>query len=385
MLYKIVDSFPDPIIFSEAGPFVSLYQPTHRHSPDNKQDPIKFKNSLWEIEELLQIVAPQAVTRAIMEPLHQIGKDLAFWNKTLDGLVILANQERCVVYRLPVEVYDLLLVGESLHIKPLLSHFQAGNNYHLLGLSRNSFSLYRGSKYGFEPVDIDPAVHLTLEQVVGCEVTESQLGHWSTGGAGRLTMFHGQGGKKDEVEKDVSKYFKYVDRLIIDNYSKNSGLPLILVSTTENQGLFRKISRNNYLMETGIKHSPENMGLDQLKEESWPLIETLYIAKIKDLVDSFAVAKAKSSGSDDLEQVIPAAIQKRIKTVLIEADRVIPGKIDIKTGKVKTGISPRPVYDDILDDIAELVFKNQGEVVVLPKEQMPSATGAAAIYRPKFS
>ena len=25
-------------------PCVSLYQPTHRHHPDNKQDPIRFRN-----------------------------------------------------------------------------------------------------------------------------------------------------------------------------------------------------------------------------------------------------------------------------------------------------------------------------------------------------
>jgi hypothetical protein len=43
-MYEIVKDFPDAIIFEEEGPFISLYQPTHRHSPGSKQDPIVFKN-----------------------------------------------------------------------------------------------------------------------------------------------------------------------------------------------------------------------------------------------------------------------------------------------------------------------------------------------------
>jgi len=33
------------------------------------------------------------------------------------------------------------------------------------------------------------------------------------------------------------------------------------------------------------------------------------------------------------------------------------------------------------DDLAELVLKMGGEVVIAPAERMPSATGLAAIYR----
>ena len=37
--------------------------------------------------------------------------------------------------------------------------------------------------------------------------------------------------------------------------------------------------------------------------------------------------------------------------------------------------------DDLLDDIAELVLGNKGEVVVVPGDTMPTSTGLAAIYR----
>ena len=37
--------------------------------------------------------------------------------------------------------------------------------------------------------------------------------------------------------------------------------------------------------------------------------------------------------------------------------------------------------EDLLDDVAETVLRNGGEVVVVPAESMPSATGLAATHR----
>ena len=58
-----------------------------------------------------------------------------------------------------------------------------------------------------------------------------------------------------------------------------------------------------------------------------------------------------------------------------------PGKINLETGEIDTKDLKETAVDDVLDDLAEVVFKTGGEVVVLPKERMPVETGAAAIFR----
>ena len=50
MVYKLAEYFPNDIIFNEEKPFVSLYQPTHRIFPANKQDIIVYKNLLKTVE-----------------------------------------------------------------------------------------------------------------------------------------------------------------------------------------------------------------------------------------------------------------------------------------------------------------------------------------------
>jgi hypothetical protein len=79
-------------------------------------------------------------------------------------------------------------------------------------------------------------------------------------------MYHGHGGKRDEIEKDIEKFFIYVGRFVLENYSKPSKLPLILVSLKENHNIFKKISHNPYLIEEGIKGSYDSFEIEQLTE-----------------------------------------------------------------------------------------------------------------------
>jgi hypothetical protein len=99
------------------------------------------------------------------------------------------------------------------------------------------------------------------------------------------------------------------------------------------------------------------------------------------LVEMFGVARAKELGTDDLVQAMWAAMAGRVATLLIEADRHVPGRVDAATGEIEIGDSANPVADDLLDDLGALVLKTGGQVVVVPAQQMPTQTGLAATYR----
>lgn len=48
-------------------PCLSLYQPTHRHHPDNRQDPIRYRNLLREMEDSLGRKYPTGDASALIE------------------------------------------------------------------------------------------------------------------------------------------------------------------------------------------------------------------------------------------------------------------------------------------------------------------------------
>lgn len=78
MKYEIVTHFPNDMIFKESGPLVSIYQPTHRRSSENKQDPIVFKNLLRKIEASLAQEASGDSSEALLKPLYELRDDSDF-------------------------------------------------------------------------------------------------------------------------------------------------------------------------------------------------------------------------------------------------------------------------------------------------------------------
>lgn len=359
MLDKIRE-FPDEIVFQEGGPCISLYQLTHRHAPENKQDVVVFNNILRDLENLLEDKYKEADIEKIMKAFHELKEDKSFWNNTLDGLAILANKERFLVYVLPENVENKLSVSDSFHILPLIKTFQLAEKYNLLGLDGNDFTIYEGSKYELEEIEVDEELPKTIEEVLGEEYSEKFLNHGSRGGTGGSAIFHGQGSKKDENEEDLIKYFKYVDKLIFDNYSKVSKLPLIMVALTENQGLFRKFSNNTYLMEEGINSSIKSLDEKKLTSRSFEILDIVNQERIEKLTENYKQSEANALGSDDLHKIKKAIMDKKIKILMIEENRDI---------------------SEELDKLVTQVIKDKGQIIVLKEEQMPSGTGVAAIYR----
>lgn len=381
MLYEIVHHFPKDMNFSKEGPLISLYQPTHRSFPDNKQDPIVFKNLLRVIENSLEQLPGFDSINEIMKPFYELKEDKEFWNHTSDGIAVFADLEKCIVYNLNNPVKELAIVANSFHIKPLIKAFQSTENYQLLGLSRENFTLYEGNRYGFEEIAIDPDAPRTMKEVLGDQLSDSYLSHASYAGTGNPAMYHGHGDVKEEMDKDTEKYFRYVDSYVFENYSKPSKLPLILISLKEHRSEFKKISNNPYLLEAGISKSIESLDLDEIQRSARTIIEAINIEKVQEMAEAYAKAEADSLGSSDLAQIAKAAYESRIETMLIEEDKIVPGKIDTSTGKIERGDLEHPEYDDILDDLAEIVLSSGGDVFVLSKEMIPGITGAAAIFR----
>jgi hypothetical protein len=359
MLYEITDQFPNDMISDEGGPHISLYQPTHRHFPENKQDLIEFKNLLREIVNSLKQKNEPSFIDSIMEPFYKLENDRDFWNNTLDGIAVLANQNRCIIYNLHGPVKEFAVVNNSFHIKPLIQAFQSVESYQLLGLSRNNFSLYQGNRYGFSEIGIGPDIPRTLGAVLGKQQTEPSLTQGSFGGTGRLAVYHGQGDKKAEDDKDTEKYFRYVDHYVYDSYSKASKLPLILVSLKEYHTQFKNLSNNPYLIEESIDCSYDSVETEQLQSKVLEVIKSLNLEKTEIITEAYKKAEAESMGSSDLVQVAKAAYESRVETILVEENRIVSGKIDSNTGKIKLGDIDNPDCGDILDGLAELVLKKK--------------------------
>jgi hypothetical protein len=375
-----MNEFLKEILEPRESPCLSLYQPTHRHHPDNQQDPIRFRNLVKALEGSLQQKYPDRQIQALLEPFHRLGRDREFWNHTLDGLAVLGAPGFFRVHRLHRQVPELSIVAESFHAKPLIRILQSVDRYQVLLLNRREVKLFEGNRDVIDQIDPAKGVPRTIEEALGSELTEPHLTVASYGdGVKGAAMHHGHGGRKEELDIDAERFFRAVDRAVWEHHSKPSGLPLLLATLPEYHHLYRKVSRNPNLA-GGIDIHFE-AGADELRKKSWGVLEPFFLQRLNGLVEEFGTGRSRGLGSDDLPEIAAAAGAGRVDTLLIEAGRVIPGRIAAPAGGLKTDDLDHPEVDDLLDDLGERVLKSGGHVVVVPAERMPTRTGAAAIYR----
>jgi hypothetical protein len=367
-----------------SNPCLSLYMPTHRSHPENLQDPTRFQNLVKQMEKTLLEKYPAIEVNKFIEPYITLGKNSELWNHALDGLIVLSTIELFKVISLPVPVDELVVVADSFHTKPLRKYMQSVDRYQVLGLSLNEIRLFEGNRHSLAEVELHPDIPKTLTEALGAELTEKHSTVASYGGVGGESsdMHHGQGGKKDQVDKDAERFFRVIANTIYENYSKPTGLPLILAALPEHHNLFKKVNKNPSLLPNCISVNPESISTDKLIKLAWQVLEPDYLLKLDNLADKFEQAKANGLGSDNIDEVVDAAEAGKVETILLEADRVIAKRLRNKnTGTFKQADSTQPKLDDLLDDIGELVTKMGGKVKIIPPEKMPSKTGLAAIFR----
>lgn len=377
MKYEFVKEFPHPIMKKGKNPVISIYLDTHIKKPDRLENPIRFKNLVREAQDALKDKDIRAF-RDLFSLFKQMEEDVIFWEGATKGMAILADEEECIVYKLPIDVTSRAIVSDSYYIKPILKSYQQNDRYHVLGLNRDRFFLYEADRYGLQPISLDEK-DSTMEGVLGSQITESHLSHASLGGD--QSTYHGYGGAKDERKIDEERFFRYVDTFIQENYSMPYKIPLILVGLDQHQGELRKTSKNPYLVKEGIKSDIEAMDEKMLYEKVQNIIQELFRQQLNERMEIFNQAHSKDMGSDDVVQIARAITEQRVAVLYLEENKVHPGRYDLSLGTITEGASENDYIGDIYDDMAEAVLSQGGEVLILERADMPTERDLAAVYR----
>jgi hypothetical protein len=359
-------------------PCISLYQQTHRHHPDNEQDPIRYRNLLRALAASLREKYRSRDVRTLMSRFLTYARDDEFWNHRTDGLAILAAPGLFELFELQRPVSELLIVADTFYVKPLLRILQSADRYQVLCLSRDRVELYEGNRDALDQVELigTPA---TLTEALGEELTRPQRAVRSA--PGQVPAYHGVGHRKDEVDADRDRFFRAVDRGILEHHSKTSGLPLMLASLAHHHAPFRSVSHNPYLLSEGLAVDPASVSVDELRHRVWEKMQPIYLDRLSKLIDDYHRAHARNLGFDDVEHIAAATMAGRVGALLVEADRQIPGRLDPASGLIEPADLSHPEVGDVLNDLATTVLRMKGEVVMVPHARMPSSTGLAATCR----
>ena len=367
----------------EARPCLSLYMPTFRSFPDSQQNAVKYRNALKELKSKLEGKPDIGDYAALLGPFDRLAEDAAFWAHPQDGIAVFGAPGFFHVEKVQRPVPDMAVVNDHLYLKPLVRVFQSEDAYQVLALDRKEIKLYQGNRYALDEIVMAPSVPRTIEEALGPDVKQQGVERQATHGAGKggqTQMHHGHGSKKDEVGVDIERFFRVIDRAICEAHSKPSELPLILAALPEYHTHWRNISKNPFLLDEAIHKNADSMTCEALRDAAWKLMEPRYHARLTEILDMYHAQKARAMATDDLTHACEFASEGRVGTLILEADRRIPGHIEGKMPR-RAVVRDDPAAGDILDDLAERVLKTGGQVIVAPLGSMPTDTGLAAIFR----
>ncbi|WP_019342403.1 hypothetical protein [Stutzerimonas stutzeri] len=375
------------LLAKREAPCLSLYQPTHRSFPERQQDPIRFKHLVRELEDSLKQQGRGDQAKALLKPFHDLINDPEFWNSNRDGLAVFRASDYFEVFRLQRSVPELAVANDRMHLKPLLRIAQSADRYQILAITLSSVRLFEGNRDGIDEVRLGEGVPKTVEEALGRELTEKGQTGFPQGYSRAsergdpMQVESGGAGRQDEIDRDRERFFREVDRAILEHHSRKSRLPLILAALPEHQFHFRKLSHNEFLLPEGIENDASLLSHEELRQKSWMVMQPRYIKRLEGFIDQYGESRGQGLATDQLEQIGKATLEGRVATLLVEAERQIPGIVDKQQGKAAAVEDNSATTPDVLDELTIWTLEQGGEVISVPTERMPTESGAAAIYR----
>ena len=368
------------LIALRQAPCVSIYMPTVRAEPPAAENGRLFRDLVVKARDELARGYPDHVVRELVDRIRAIPDEPGFWTGPRDGVAVFAAPDLIRVIDLQRQVDARVDVADSFHVKPLIRMLQSDRRYHVLALTLKHADLYEATQYGIQRLPA-PGVPQDPDTVSKMRMSNQIT---ATDDLRTATTQHPQEGTSSGGVAE-ERFMRAIDQAVWEQFSRDSHLPLILVADEKRNTAFRAVSKNIHLMEKGLTLDPNGLDPARIHKETWALLEPQFQAEAQDLADRFMAARARKLGSDELQPVVAAAAVGRVDTLLIDADRHILGKIedagDGGTFRFRPADGSDPKVDDVLDDLAEMVLKTEGAVLVLPPDLMPTESGVAAIYR----
>jgi hypothetical protein len=197
------------------------------------------------------------------------------------------------------------------------------------------------------------------------------------GQSGTQAMLHGHGGKKEEIDIDTEKYFRYVDQTIYDHLSKDKAIPIVLVTLHKNQMTYRKVSKNKQLYNEGVVMSVEDLSKQELYQETIKLIEPYFNEQLKRQTAKVAQSIELGRASDNLDHIIKAIVNKEVKNLYLIDSKRIYGTVDWDKQEV---VIDQSIDSDVLEELAEQALQAKAKVYSVPKDWLETKNGILVEY-----
>lgn len=371
------------------GACVSIYLPTVKLGAETQQNPIRFKNVMKSAEAKLQEYDPEQRHTDVLDflqPAHELDQE-DFWQHQDEGLAVFIADNFLRYYRLPLTVEELVIVNDSLHLKPLMPLLTGDGRFYILALSQQQLRLFEGTHYSITEVQVEN-LPKNLDEALQYDETarEGQFrigtsqGNTGTGPSG-AGSFHGQGSPdRDDHKRDILQYFHQVNG-VLHEFFRDQKVPLVLVGVDYLLPIYREANTYPHLLKEGITESPKVLKPEELHAQTWAIVEPYYAQAQQVAVDHYQELANTEKATTILNDVIPAAYYGRVEQLFVAVGEQKWGKFDTETNELHLHSNAEPGDEDLLNAAALQTLLNGGIVYAVEPEKVPDHALLAAVFR----
>lgn len=313
---------------------------------------MRFNKMLREIELTLKSQLNAKLANSMMDQLEKLNPREVVDSNTM-SIAFFVSETFAGFLFVPFPVYESVVVAQSLHLKPILSWIKSGDQFYLITLSSKLCRLLKGDSF-------------TLSEISSVA----------------LPSIENDKNKKTSVQNNKLKFLAHAEEEFYQ-FVKNDNFPIIIGGAEELHGLYRNVNRDPDLLKERIIGNLDRSSFEELHDECLAILSTVRSSLDLDILSNFKEMKPYGKVIEELNEITIAAIQGRIRNLMIASDRCLWGNLDKVTGKITTHVSKNLAIpeDDILDDLAEIVIARGGAVTLLKQMEMPSDSEAIALLR----
>ncbi len=363
----------------------SILMPTYRTGRKTRQHRIRLKNLLGEAEQRLSAAGlrrPEII--AMLEPAQRVLRDGVFWSHQGDGLAVYLTPGLSHLFRLPLEVPELVVVSDRFHVKPLLPLISNDGRFYLLAISQKRIRLFQGSKHSLVEVELAGVTGSLVEALRGDD-PQRQLQSHTTGRApggrrGQPALFHGHGAGADDAKGSILRYFREVDEAVNAALSGEQA-PLVLAAVKYLLPIYREANSYPYLAEGAIGGSPERQSGQVLHGRGWEAVAPLFAEAQQGATRRYHQVAGTDLATDTLETILPAAYHGQVEVLFVAVGSQRWGRYDPSVNELRLHAESEPGDEDLLDLAAVQTFLNGGSVYAVAPDEVPGSEPLAALLR----
>ncbi len=345
-----------PLLDSKGGIHLTVYLVNRGNLIDIKS---QIRMAMDDANEWLGAVMTPDERKKFLEPLDALLHDARIFKQMKGNIGLFKNETLFRVINIPVDIEKSCQVATSFHVKPLLRWLQGDQDFLFLGLEKEKAFLYFGNQNSIKLVDsiLFPETFKSLDSM----------------GDGQSLKFS----RQKKVKQ--TQAFSWLNEWILD-LTKNSTPQLFVAGDSSLVQLLNQSLTYKNTVKTSMAHSFTSQNIVDVCQNIRKILKSESNKSLEKALFEFKIAEEGHRAKKNIFQISRAVVQGKVRKLIVTDELNIFGKIDQKTG----GLAIHPVDldhedDCILDDLAQMVLSQGGEVIIAKRNEIPKGRPILAI------